>query len=141
MGNRSDREEIRVLTMRNLALRDEIAHVNRRLNDLAHWKDRMRAREIAVIERLRMRREREMSGERNLTIGENILERNRRLQRISDELTRDERGFSNFVQGEVQQCDICLNESVTNYHQCNLCHNTWCLTCHRRLDNCPYCRH
>ena len=45
MGNRSDREEIRVLTMRNLALRDEIAHVNRRLNDLERWKDRMRERE------------------------------------------------------------------------------------------------
>ena len=131
MGNRSDREEIRVLTMRNLALRDEIAHLDRRLYDLERWKDRMRAREIAIIERLR---------ERNLT-RENILESNRRLQRIRDELMRDERGFSNFVQGELGQCLICLKESVTNYHQCNLCHNTWYLTCQGRIDNCPYCRH
>ena len=113
MGNWLVREEIRVLTMRNLALRDEIAHLDRRLDDLERWKDRMR---------------------------ENILESNRRLQRIRDELMRDERGFSNFVQGELGQCVICLKESVTNYHQCNLCHNTWCLTCQGRLDNCPYCR-
>ena len=102
----------------------------RRLDDLERWKDRMRARDNAIIDRLR---------ERNLT-RENILESNRRLQRIRDELMRDERGFSNFVQGELGQCEICLKESVTNYHQCNLCHNTLCLTCQGRLDNCPYCR-
>ena len=50
------------------------------------------------------------------------------------------RGFSTFIEGELGQCEICLNESVTNYHQCNLCHNTWCLPCHSRIDNCPYCR-
>ena len=124
MGNRSDREEIRVLTMRNLALRDEIARLDRRLYDLERWRERMISREIAIIERLRERRE-------------NRVERNLRLR---DELRRDERGFSNFVQGELGQCEICLNESVINYHQCNLCHNTWCQTCQGRLDNCPYCR-
>ena len=76
-------------------------------------------------------------------LSENIRERNRSLRRSLERLNRsmrDVRGFSNFVQGELGQCDICLNESVTNYHKCNLCHNTWCLPCQGRLHNCPYCR-
>ena len=65
-------------------------------------------------------------------LSENIRERNslqRSLERLNRSM-RDVRGFSNFAQGE----------SVTNYHKCNLCHNTWCLPCQGRLDNCPYCR-
>ena len=45
MGNRLDRGEIRVLTMRNLVLREGLTHVTRRLDDLERWKERMRERD------------------------------------------------------------------------------------------------
>ena len=175
MGNRSDREEIRVLTIRNLALRDEIAQLDRRLYDLERWKDRMRERDNVIIERLNQKqREREReSDDRNGRLDEittNIEERSRRfgealrilnesidreqreIREINERMVRknrehveringrDERGFSTFVEGELQQCEICLEDLITNYYQCNLCHNNWCLDCQSRLHHCPYCR-
>ena len=79
---------------------------------------------------------------------------NQRLERLDNEredilanlneLLSDEfdarRVFSNFIEGILGFCDICLRESARNYHQCQRCHKTWCLNCHSRIDNCPYCR-
>ena len=52
MGNIFARGEIRVLKMRNLILREQLAHVNRRLDDLKLWRSNVIVRERAIIERL-----------------------------------------------------------------------------------------
>lgn len=36
------------------------------------------------------------------------------------------------------RCSICWNSLTTSY-RCETCLHTWCLTCNRRLRNCPFC--
>ena len=97
----------------------------------------MIARDRAIIERLSRIRIRD-----NSVSIERIRQSNRNLERMMtrwrDEQLRDE--FSTFIEGELHHCDICLEEEMTNYHKCNLSHNTWCLPCHNRINNCPFCR-
>ena len=150
MGNSisSEREEIRILKLKNLILRDNLAHLiedlanaNRRINDLESWRDEIRGRAREWSERLR-----------RLNISddlERLRERTRELERLREiineqfETRRNERRdeFSTLIEGELLHCDICLEEErMTNYQKCNLCYNTWCLSCHSRLNNCPFCR-
>ena len=142
MGNKLDREEIRILQLKNLILRDELAHLKRRLDDLELWRSNVIVRERALRERLNViRSQNHASSEIMLEINRNL---ERRLEEIRDERDdrdeRDERDFSTFIQGVLSHCQICLDESINDYHKCNLCHNTWCLPCHSHLNSCPYCR-
>ena len=41
IGNRLAREEIRALRMQNLYLRDEMMHLERRLEELERWRERV----------------------------------------------------------------------------------------------------
>ena len=126
MGNRLDREDNRIFKMRTLSF---IARLDRRILELEDWRDRVIARDRAIFRRIDERSRNHPN------------ERNRSLVRILERFNNHPHSnFSNYIEGELNQCEICLEESVRNYHQCNLCHNTWCLDCHIHIDNCPYCR-
>ena len=130
MGNRLDREENRIFKMRTLAL---IEGLDRRISELEDWRDRVIARDRAIIRRI------------NERVRNHPNERNRSLVRILERFNRSfnhhpRSNFSNYIEGELQKCEICLEELISNYYQCNLCHNNWCLDCQIRLHHCPYCR-
>ena len=113
----SERNEIRNLVTElreDLAsLREDLSNANRRINVLESWRNIIR-------EGVREFRER---------------------WSIREEQRRNEiRDFSSSVEGHLNHCDICMGEDITNYQNYNVCNNTWCLSCHSRINRCPFCR-
>ena len=106
--------ESEINEIRNLVieLREDLSNANRRINVLESWRN-------------------------------GIIDSVREFKRwgIREEQRRNEsRDFSSSVEGHLNHCDICMGEEITNYQKCNVCNNTWCLSCHSRVNRCPLCR-
>ena len=98
-------------------MREELFFLNRRIEELENWRNDIIRRRIEFIEE--QRRIRELEERRWITMSRN---------------------FSTLVAGFIDTCHICLQEEIANYHQCNRCNNKWCLSCHSRINRCPFWR-
>lgn len=38
------------------------------------------------------------------------------------------------------ECVICMESHTTTPFTCKTCYNTHCITCHEKIDRCPFCR-
>jgi hypothetical protein len=38
-----------------------------------------------------------------------------------------------------KECDLCCHSSIEFKH-CTQCVNSWCVDCHQKIDQCPFCR-
>ena len=41
----------------------------------------------------------------------------------------------------TKDCDVCYEPQLTKkFKKCTQCVNSWCGTCHQKMDKCPFCR-
>jgi hypothetical protein len=43
--------------------------------------------------------------------------------------------------GSTKECEVCCEENTTRgFKKCTQCVHYWCVSCHQKLDKCPFCR-